>query len=262
MKTMDSKIIFVIVPGAWHPASLYQNFASRLQEAGYGAVVATYPSCDSRTPSTTTCEHDAESVRRQCMSLMEDGGSKELVLICHSYGGIVAGGAASGLSKEDRLREGKAGGVIGLVYMSAFVVPEGTSLYDFLGGQHAPYVVTDTPSEGLTVISTPIETLFNDVDHDTASRLSASLLPHAILAFESPAPKQAWAEPAYEGKRAFLRCTRDTALPVAVQDMFVQRSGLEWDVKDVDAGHEAHISRLADVCEATVGFATTFEGRA
>lgn len=112
----------------------------------------------------------------------------------------------------------------------------------------------------MTICSPAIETLFNDVDKETASRLSASLVPHAILAFESPAPKQAWAEPAYEGKRAFLRYSQDHALPVAVQDMFVQRSGLTWHVKDVDAGHEAHISQLTEICEAVIGFAVTFEG--
>ncbi|KAL8990204.1 MAG: hypothetical protein Q9177_001079 [Variospora cf. flavescens] len=256
---MDSKITFVIVPGAWHPASLYDEFTSRLRDAGYGAVVATYPSCGSPNPQTATCEQDTDVLRQQCISLIEDGG-KELLLVCHSYGGIPGGGAAFGLSKKDRLQEGKEGGVIGLVYMAAFVVPEGISLFDFLGRQHAPYVISDTPSEGMVIISPAIETLFNDVDRDTASRLVALLLPHANLAFESPAPKQAWTEPAYQGKRAFLRCTQDQALPSAVQDMFVQRSGLDLIVKDVDAGHEPHISRPSEVCEAVIGFAASFQG--
>lgn len=137
------KTTFVIVPGAWHPASLYGDFVSRLQEAGYGAVVATYPSCESQSPKTATCEQDTKVLRQQCLSLIEDGG-QNLLLVCHSYGGIPGGGAACGLSKEERLQEGKQGGIIGLVYMSAFVVPEGSSLLDFLGGKHAPYLVPDT----------------------------------------------------------------------------------------------------------------------
>lgn len=151
MTNMDSKITFVIVPGAWHPASLYDEFTSRLRDAGYGAVVATYPSCGSPNPQTATCEQDTDVLRQQCISLIEDGG-KELLLVCHSYGGIPGGGAAFGLSKKDRLQEGKEGGVIGLVYMSAFVVPEGISLFDFLGRQHAPYVIRDTVSSGFPYI--------------------------------------------------------------------------------------------------------------
>ena len=143
MTTGGSKPTVVIVPGAWHPASLYDGFVSRLQEAGYGAVVATYPSVDSPSPKTATCEKDAQAVRQQCLSLIEDE-SKDLLLLCHSYGGIPGGGAAVGLSKTERVEKGKKGGILGLVYMSAFVVPEGTSLFTFLGEKHAPYVVPNT----------------------------------------------------------------------------------------------------------------------
>ncbi|CAO1605810.1 MAG: hypothetical protein LQ349_006656 [Xanthoria aureola] len=256
--TGNSKTTVVIVPGAWHPASLYDGFVSRLQESGYGAVVAAYPSVDSPNPKTATCEQDAQAVRQQCLSLIENE-SKDVLLVCHSYGGIPGGGAAAGLSKKERVQKGKQGGILGLVYMSAFVVPEGSSLLTFLGGKHAPYLVPDTPSEGMTIVSPAIETLFNDVDQETAARLSTLLLPHAILAFESPAPSQAWGEAAYEGRRAFLRCLQDQALPTFVQDMFVQRSGVAWDVKDVDAGHDSFISHLNEVCEAVVGYAGSFQ---
>lgn len=111
----------------------------------------------------------------------------------------------------------------------------------------------------MTTVSPAIETLFNDVDQDTAARLSAILLPHAALAFESPAPSQAWTETAYDGKRAFLRCTQDHALPTVVQDMFVQRSGVTWEVKDVDSGHEPYISHLREVCEAVIGYVGSFQ---
>lgn len=146
--TGNSKTTVVIVPGAWHPASLYDGFVSRLQESGYGAVVAAYPSVDSPNPKTATCEQDAQAVRQQCLSLIENE-SKDVLLVCHSYGGIPGGGAAAGLSKKERVQKGKQGGILGLVYMSAFVVPEGSSLLTFLGGKHAPYLVPDTVSLAL-----------------------------------------------------------------------------------------------------------------
>ena len=48
-----------------------------------------------------------------------------------------------------------------------------------------------------------------------------------MKAFSSPAPPQAWAEAAFEGRLAFLRCTEDRALPIAKQDMFIEKSGVE-----------------------------------
>ncbi|KAL8650499.1 MAG: hypothetical protein Q9226_005117 [Calogaya cf. arnoldii] len=247
----------VIIPGAWHPASFYSELVSNLQRAGYSAITATYPSSASQTPQTATCELDAIAIRQQILPLIEDH-QKDLLLFCHSYGGIPCGGAATGLSAQARLRDGKAGGIIGLVYMSAFIVPEGSSLRDFLGGKHAPYLVPDNPSPGMSICSPAIETLFHDIDPETAAHLSGSLIPHAMLAFESPAPAQAWTENAYDGKRGFLRLTQDRALPTVVQDMFVQSSAVTWDIKDVDAGHDAHISRLAEVCEAVIGFVGSF----
>ena len=145
MRSVESKPTFVIVPGAWHPTSLYDGLAAQLQEAGYEAVVAAHPSCNSGNPKTATCEKDAEALRQRCLSLMQEEG-RDLVLICQSYGGIPGGGAAFGLSKTQRRQEGKPGGILGLVYISAFVVPGGSSLVVFLGGKHAPYLVPDTVS--------------------------------------------------------------------------------------------------------------------
>lgn len=147
MATINYKITFVIVPGAWHPSSPYGDFASQLQEAGYGVVVATYPSCLSQNPISRL----ANEIRKWCGSsvfLIEEE-SKELVLLCHSYGGIPGGVAAFGHSRKERLQEGQKTGVTGLVYMPAFVVPEGMTLLTFLGGIHAPYLIPDTASQTL-----------------------------------------------------------------------------------------------------------------
>ncbi len=108
------------------------------------------------------------------------------------------------------------------------------------------------------MISPAVETLYNDVDPDTANDLAASLLPHATLAFESPAPPPAWAEPAFEGKIAFLRCTQDQALPTFLQDLFVQRSGVKWIVKDIDAGHSPWASKPKETSAMVIDFAKEF----
>lgn len=77
---------------------------------------------------------------------MIDVEEKEVVVIAHSYGGIPAAGAAYGLSKTTRRQDSKKGVVIGLIYVSAFVVPKGRSLVEFLGGKHAPYLIPDQVS--------------------------------------------------------------------------------------------------------------------
>ena len=131
---------FIIISGAWHVPSLYSGLLTFLEKSGYSATVPSLPSCDTQDPHNTTCSTDAEAIRRQIIHLIEPDG-KDVVLICHSYGGVPGGAAAYGLSKISRAKEGKKGGVIGLIYMCGFIITEGSSLLGMLGGKHAPCVV-------------------------------------------------------------------------------------------------------------------------
>ena len=138
----SSKPSLVVVPGAWHHPDAYETFVSHLVKAGFPTVVTKLPSCDTQQPESTSCLTDAEAVSKQILALIDTDG-KDVVVVCHSYGGIPAASAASGLSKRARTNEGKNGGVIGLVYITAFVVPKNLSLLDVMGGKHAPYVDAD-----------------------------------------------------------------------------------------------------------------------
>ena len=143
MNTMTSSHqSFLIVPGAWHQPEMYEKLVTLLQEAGYSALVGSLPSCDAQDPQDVTCSKDAEAVREHLIRSMETDG-KDVVVVCHSYGGIPGAGAAHGLSKIARAKGEKKGSVIGLIYVSGFVVPEKSSLLDIMGGKHAPYVGAD-----------------------------------------------------------------------------------------------------------------------
>ena len=58
----------------------------------------------------------------------------------HSYGGVPGSSAARGLGKVQRVGEGKKGGVVGLIYVSGFVLPGGASVADGQGGQLPAWV--------------------------------------------------------------------------------------------------------------------------
>ncbi len=105
-----------------------------------------------------------------------------------------------------------------------------------------------------------MSTLYGDVDETVAEKMNHGLLPHALKAFESPAPPPAWAEPAFKGRIAFLKCLEDQALPTFVQDMFLQRSGVEWKVKEIEAGHSAYAARPQEVTEILHELVGDFEG--
>ena len=118
---------------------MYSTFLTRLQREGYPAIVASYPSLMASNPSSADCQMDSASIRQQLMPLIENDG-QDIVMLCHSFGGISGGSAARDLGKTLRSQQGKIGGVIGLVYMTSFVVPEGQSVLSSLGGKYAPFI--------------------------------------------------------------------------------------------------------------------------
>lgn len=128
-----------LVPGAWHPNTCFAPLSAQLAAAGFPTYLASLPSLNPVSPAAdATCTADALSLQAQLLPIIQEG--KEVVVVCHSYGGIPAGGAAAGLAKKDRAERNEKGGVLGLIYLSGFVVPEGVSLVQALGGQHAPFL--------------------------------------------------------------------------------------------------------------------------
>lgn len=258
---MHSKPMFVLVPGAWHPSAVYSTFLGLIHKAGYPAVVVDLPSLDAKDCAGADCQKDAASIHQQVLPMVENDG-KDIIMLCHSYGGIPGGGAAHGLGKRSREKRGLKGGVIGLAYMSAFVVPQGQSLLNYIGGEHPPYVQQHQPSQGLSTFANPRTTLFNDVNPTIAAQFEESLLPHALKAFDSPAPPTAWAEPDFLGKVAFLRCTQDQALPLFLQDMFTEKSGVKWNITNIESSHSPWAGKPEETVKVLKKWAQEFEDKA
>jgi pimeloyl-ACP methyl ester carboxylesterase len=72
------------------------------------------------------------------VKLADEG--RDLVVVGHSYGGVVTSCAVEGLSKDARSKEGKTGGVIKVIYISAFALDKGQSMLGMLGGNYLPWM--------------------------------------------------------------------------------------------------------------------------
>ncbi|KAE9382871.1 hypothetical protein BT96DRAFT_1027481 [Gymnopus androsaceus JB14] len=140
--TSTMTIQFLIVPGAGHLAKAYSPLASALQNHGYKATIASYPSLNAPNPMSATCAQDGAAVRVLLLSLFEEGSEEEpkIVLVNHSYGGMVGCQAAYGEHLKGRRDAGKSGGVIGIINMAGFPGKEGVSLMQASWGKSAEYV--------------------------------------------------------------------------------------------------------------------------
>ena len=146
---MDSKPTIVFIPGAWHSPDSFQLARDALQARGWETEAVAFPTVGAEPP-TKGVPDDAAAVRKVLETLAEQG--KQIVLVVHSYGGVVGAQAVRGLGYKQRQKEGKTGGIITYLYLSAFVVPTGQSLLKMLGGNWLPWMRVEVNSATGAVI--------------------------------------------------------------------------------------------------------------
>lgn len=126
------KAHIILLPGAWHDPSSMSGVSSSLQLLGYTVHALQMPAVGSSNPPKDLSEDIAAL---QAMVDKAIGDSNDVFVICHSWGGMVAGSALMGYSKTERARSGKEGGVVRVGYLAAFMVSQGVSLKDAVGGE-------------------------------------------------------------------------------------------------------------------------------
>ena len=130
-----TKPTFVLVPGAFHSPACFQQVFDELHSAGYETKSGTLTSVNDA--SKTTSDDIAFVREKLLLPLINEG--KDVIVAPHSYAGMPVGSAIEGLSKVERAAKGQQGGVVGLIYICAFVSQEGASLFDMIGGKWAPW---------------------------------------------------------------------------------------------------------------------------
>ncbi|KAL6412115.1 hypothetical protein AUP68_04498 [Ilyonectria robusta] len=133
----DSKPTILLAPGAWHTADCFDVVRDALHARGWSTEAVDYPSVGAEPPNKGLSD-DAAALRTAAERLV--GAGKQIVLVVHSYGGLVGANAVQGLGYQQRLKQGLPGGIIMFVYLAAFVTPLGKSIKEMLGGQFLPWM--------------------------------------------------------------------------------------------------------------------------
>lgn len=108
-----SKPTILVVPGAWHVPEHYAAITSFMKAKGYPVICKQNRTCGTED-ATMNADDDAVAIRKEIDSI--DGG---VIITMHSYGGVPGSVAANG-----------AANVIGLIFISSFVIPPGSTLMD------------------------------------------------------------------------------------------------------------------------------------
>lgn len=137
MATTTEQPVFVLAPGAWHSPGCYEIVQAKLHAQNFETRAVAYPSVGAEPPTKGLFD-DAAAVRAEIEACVNQG--RQVIVVGHSYGGLVIAEAVKGLGYKQRQADGKTGGVTLVVYLAAFVTPKGASILKMLGGQPLPWM--------------------------------------------------------------------------------------------------------------------------
>ncbi|EXJ75174.1 uncharacterized protein A1O5_01870 [Cladophialophora psammophila CBS 110553] len=240
---MAPKPVVFVLHGAWHGPVYFEPVKSKLEALGYTMVCPQQPSTGG-IPPTTTLYDDAAHVRAELEQLVEQG--EDVVLVLHSYGGMVGTQAAAGLGKAERMKRGQKGGIVRLFYACAFLLPLGKDLCGGLGGRLPPWIKEE--ANGSCNATMPEHVFYHDLPAEEQKHWASKLKHHSTIAQNTPLTQVAYTDIPV----TYLYCEDDQALPLAVQEMMVKQSGLT-DVQELrcGAGHSPFLSQ-PDVFVASI----------
>ncbi|OGM47897.1 hypothetical protein ABOM_002721 [Aspergillus bombycis] len=232
----------VLVPGAWSTPAFYDGLDTCLSERGFESITVQHPSTGAEPP-TKTLEDDVSQLHGTLEHLCDSG--DDIIVVAHSYGGLVSSGAVEGLERPTRQSQGKSGGVLTIVYVVAFVVPKGVSLVGASGGQLMPWIKVEG-SYAYNNIGP--EDAFHDLTPSERDRWTASLTHTSLPVFHGTASHEPWRLI----PTAYILGEEDQMLPVAIQEHMVGMLGTSETYR-LKTSHHPFLSRPQDVADIVAG---------
>lgn len=115
-------------------------------------------------------------------------------------------------------------------------------------------------NDGQLSVRDAAEIFYNDVPTGLRNAAVAELLPQARRSAETVCGAPAWADAIFDGRRAYVLCALDKAIPMAGQNHMIQQSGVEWDLKTLYTGHAPFLSRPEELSAWTIAEVLKFQG--
>ena len=226
---------FVLVHGAWHGGWCWQRVASRLCTAGHEVYAPTLTGLGERVHLLSPTV-DLETHIRDVINVLDYEDLQRVVLVGHSYGGMVIAGVAD--RATDRLAH--------VVYLDTIVPRDGASGFTVLPAERVAALQEQVrlAGEGWLIPSPPVER-FGVTAVEDVQWAAPKLVPQPLATFTQPLrlTDRAAALP-----KTYILCTanpnsfRPFAEPV--------RGAPGWRYRELHTGHDAMITaprELADL---------------
>lgn len=215
--------IFVLVHGAWHGGWCWQRVARLLQNEGHAVHAPTLSGVGERShlssPAINLTTHVRDVVDEIRWKELED-----IVLVGHSYGGMVVTGVAEQCSSS----------IASIVYLDAFLPENGQSLNDIVGSAHES-------SGGLVE---PLSAEFFAVNAQDRDWVNRMMTPQSAATFAEQL--QVTGALNNIAKKTYVRALQGAIPPFAA--IYARLSNdPAWQCLELDCGHDVMIDQPKEV---------------
>ena len=230
-----ASITFVVSHGAWSSGWAWKKMHSLMTARGHRLLTPSYTGLGERAHLANP-DIDLDTHVTDVVNVLVYEDLRDVVLVGHSYGGMVATGVAD--QARDRIRR--------LIYLDAFVPDEGQSLMDLTGQGNE---IRAAAVDGWRVPSNPLPP---DTPEADLPWIAARRMLQPIKTLEQPMVLQ---HGALTLPRDYVLCTKSEAFRRYAE----KAKAAGWPVHELDASHNPHITLpgpLMDLLERIVGTGT------
>ncbi|MDB5680223.1 MAG: esterase [Sphingomonas bacterium] len=229
---------FVLVHGAWLGAWCWSRVAKSLAAGQHDVVAPTLTGLGERSHLLNP-EIDLETHILDVVNLMKWQELRDVVLVGHSYGGMVISGVAERMEKS----------IAGIVMLDAFFPADGQSVID-LQPQPVREALLQMARDGITAVPPRPAAMFNVNENDRAW-VDAKCTPQPIKCFLQPSRLTGARDRI--AKRTCIRAADFPSVPFDAGMAEARNKG--WRTAEIAGGHALMLDAPAQLTELLVQLA-------
>ena len=228
---MSNKETYVLIHSAWLGGWQWENVANMLKENGHTVITPDLPGhgSDKTPPKNITMDNYVETITN-----ILDKQEKPVILVGHSFNGIT-------ISRTAELRPNK---VKSLVYLTAFLLPNGASFFNAVQGVKGSKAVDNFYlSEDKTYALVKEDEIQGAFAHDIPKETFNRAKPHIVPEPSAPLMYTLEITEKNYGKipKYYIECTEDKAIPLEVQKTMYNGNVLK--VYSIKSSHTPNFSQ-------------------
>jgi pimeloyl-ACP methyl ester carboxylesterase len=225
----------VLVHGAWHGGWCWQRVAPLMAGAGHRVLAPTLPGLAGRA-HLLTADLGLEAHVADLVATLERDDLRDVMLVGHSYGGLVISGAADRVPAR----------IARLVFLDAVIVNDGEAWRDTHAAERSAQWARLAAPSGNVSVPPPDAGAFGIGDPADRAWVNSRLTPHPYRTYTEPIRLQR--PPGTGLRKTHIACRGPGGLPPAARRIRIDAAG-GWSSLSLNAAHDAMITAPAALAD-------------